>query len=169
MTEQDPWADEAAGWDDNPAVVAYADAAFASLEAAMPLARDMRVLDFGCGTGLLTERMAPHVSEVVAVDASPAMIEVLASKGLPNVTHAAVIWTPETIATDPLAEEPFDLIVWPSSWWPSYAWSSWRLFPRGFFPGRFLAGGFLGHGVVLRIEPVRVSRGRSDSYPCPRD
>lgn len=47
------------------------------------------VVDLGAGTGLLALRLAPSVQEVVAVDASPAMLERLcahaASSGLDNV------------------------------------------------------------------------------------
>ena len=41
---------------------------------------EIRVLDFGCGTGLLTEKIAPLVNEIVAIDSSPKMIEVLRKK-----------------------------------------------------------------------------------------
>jgi ubiquinone/menaquinone biosynthesis C-methylase UbiE len=40
-----------------------------------PLGRDQRVLDAGCGTGALACALAPHVAEVVGVDASPLAIE----------------------------------------------------------------------------------------------
>jgi ubiquinone/menaquinone biosynthesis C-methylase UbiE len=36
---------------------------------------DLRVADLGCGTGQLTALVAPHVREVVAVDASPDMLD----------------------------------------------------------------------------------------------
>ena len=86
---EDSWGEQAPTWDTNPAVVAYADAAFASL--GDRIRPGMRVLDFGCGTGLLTERIAPHVAEVMAVDASPAMIEVLTAKRLPNFYRLALL------------------------------------------------------------------------------
>lgn len=107
----DPWSKQAPTWDSNPGVVAYADAAFASLISAVPVGRDARVLDFGCGTGLLTERIAPIVQEVVAVDKSGAMIQMLADKNLPNVRFGVAAWTPNTIGADKLAANPFGLIV----------------------------------------------------------
>ncbi len=107
----DSWAEQAATWDKDPTVVAYANAAYASLFASVALGPDTRVLDFGCGTGLLTERLAPRVREVVAVDASPAMVAVLARKGFVNVRFGVAKWTPETIRNDELATGPFDLIV----------------------------------------------------------
>lgn len=97
---EDSWAEAAPTWDTDPYVVAYANAAFESLQAAVTLSADTRVLDFGCGTGLLAERLAPHVHEVVAVDASAAMVEVLSAKSLPNVKSLAATWTPANLPND---------------------------------------------------------------------
>ncbi len=108
---EDAWAEQAPTWDRDPHVVAYAEAAWASLLAAVPLGPERRALDFGCGTGLLTERLASRLREVVAVDASAAMIEVLAAKALPNVRCGVACWTRETIDDDPLAAGPFELVV----------------------------------------------------------
>lgn len=87
------WDDEAAGWDDSPPVRAYNEAAFSSLQDLLA-ARDVplagaRVLDFGCGTGLLTEQLVRHGATVVALDLSPQMVERLIAKGLPRVTAVA--------------------------------------------------------------------------------
>jgi 2-polyprenyl-3-methyl-5-hydroxy-6-metoxy-1,4-benzoquinol methylase len=90
----DSWDDFAADWDDEPDVRKYADKAFESWQRkAAPLILSMaetRVLDFGCGTGLLTEKLAPLCQHVVAVDTSVEMIGVLKRKiieaGVKNVT-----------------------------------------------------------------------------------
>ncbi len=78
------WDEEAATWDKDPAVRAYAGAAFESLVAAAGAfslkLTGARVCDFGCGTGLLTERLAERVARVDAVDSSGAMLAVLADK-----------------------------------------------------------------------------------------
>lgn len=135
----DAWAKEAATWNEDPAVVAYADAAWASLLASVPVGSDAHVLDFGCGTGLLTERISPRVREVVAVDASPAMVEVLAAKALPNVRCGVAKWTPETISDDELAAGPFDIIVCSSvcafldDYPGTVAMLADRLAPNGYF------------------------------------
>ncbi len=85
----DDWNDYADGWDDNSDVRRYASRAFTTLDEHLDIRgknwRSKRVLDFGCGTGLLAERIAPHVEEVVAVDTSENMIAVLQAKNLPNV------------------------------------------------------------------------------------
>lgn len=137
--EADPWGERAATWDRDPAVVAYADAAWASLLAAVPVGSEARVLDFGCGTGLLTERLAPRVRDVVAVDASRAMVEVLARKALPNVRFGVAEWTPETICDDELAAGPFDLVACSSvcafldDYPGAVAMLADRLAPKGYF------------------------------------
>lgn len=48
--------------------------------ASTPLNRDMHIIDFGSGTGLLLERVAPYVRKITAVDISRSMNEQLYSK-----------------------------------------------------------------------------------------
>jgi 2-polyprenyl-3-methyl-5-hydroxy-6-metoxy-1,4-benzoquinol methylase len=42
--------------------------------------KEMSIMDFGSGTGLLLSEIAPYVGEITAVDISPSMIAVLKSK-----------------------------------------------------------------------------------------
>ena len=56
------------------------------LLAQVPLAPTDHVLDFGAGTGLLATQIAPRVKAVRALDMSAPMLEVLAAKGVPNIT-----------------------------------------------------------------------------------
>lgn len=44
------------------------------------LTSDMDVLDFGCGTGLLTFALQPFVRSITGVDSSPAMLDVFKTK-----------------------------------------------------------------------------------------
>lgn len=82
--ESNPWDESAAGWDDEPAVQKYAAAAFGSLVAALDerglSVSGATVLDFGCGTGLLTEQLVRDAESIDAVDTSTAMIRALAAK-----------------------------------------------------------------------------------------
>ena len=74
-----------------------------------------RVLDFGCGTGLLTERLAADFGHVIAVDSSAAMIEVVRQKcaknGLDNVLPLHVSIDAEALALHGNALRDFDLVV----------------------------------------------------------
>jgi ArsR family transcriptional regulator len=45
---------------------------------------DLRVGDLGCGTGQLSEALAPHVAGVVAVDGSPDMLQAARTRLLPH-------------------------------------------------------------------------------------
>ena len=104
------WDEHAGGWDENPDVRTYADHAFTVLTKGIEI-DGARVLDFGCGTGLLTEKVAREASEVVALDPAAKMLDVLARKGLENVTTVAGALTPGLIAREPAFETKFDLIV----------------------------------------------------------
>ena len=42
--------------------------------------KEMSIMDFGSGTGLLLSEIAPYVGKITAVDVSSSMIEVLTSK-----------------------------------------------------------------------------------------
>lgn len=84
MSDGDSWDDWADGWDDDPGARAYSRAAYASLRDDLErrgiALTDTRVLDFGCGTGLLTEQLVDAVESVHAVDVSPKMLAVLDAK-----------------------------------------------------------------------------------------
>lgn len=79
--------DEAADWDSNPSVQEATRLAFQTLEPIIQgLSGDIStapvldVLEVGCGTGLLTTRVAPLVRSVVAVDTADGMIDMLKTK-----------------------------------------------------------------------------------------
>ncbi len=79
----------AATFDENPQRVMRAEEIARAISEAVTLTPDMDVMDFGCGTGLLTLNIQPHVRSVTGVDNSPGMIDVLERKigdsGLDNV------------------------------------------------------------------------------------
>ncbi|MBT6661780.1 MAG: class I SAM-dependent methyltransferase [Nitrospina sp.] len=67
----------------------------------------MRVMDFGAGTGLITSQVAPLVKKIVAVDISEAMLNKLVSK--PELQGKVEIVC-QDIIHQPIAEK-FDLIM----------------------------------------------------------
>jgi len=79
----------AARWDLQPRRVELARAVSIALIREAQPDMTMRVLDFGCGTGLVTLGLAPLVREVIAADSSQGMLEQLAGKladaGISNV------------------------------------------------------------------------------------
>jgi 2-polyprenyl-3-methyl-5-hydroxy-6-metoxy-1,4-benzoquinol methylase len=124
------WDDFAAGWDSNEDVRIYAENAFDSwTQKVAPLAPDLsncRVMDFGCGTGMLTEKLAPLCNHVVAVDTSANMINVLLRKAndssIDNVTALQIAVNATTIDECEELASMFDLIVASSvcSFLPNY-------------------------------------------------
>ena len=83
---------------------------------------DLQVLEIGCGTGILSFLLAPHVQRVVAVDAAESMIGVLQDKlrrpGAPNniLPLALLLEDPEDPALpvgepERAARQKFDLIT----------------------------------------------------------
>ena len=48
--------------------------------APIPINKDTNMMDFGAGTGLLTQSLADHAGHITAVDVSPAMLDIFRSK-----------------------------------------------------------------------------------------
>ncbi len=67
-------------WDADPRRLHLAKDVMAALESAVPLEKGMRVLDFGCGTGLLALPLWERTANVTGADASAGMLAVLESK-----------------------------------------------------------------------------------------
>ena len=79
------WDDYADDWDSDESAVLYSNEAFNSLSKIVNV-KGANLLDFGCGTGLLTEKLSPVANHIVALDTSSKMLAVLTGKKLPNVT-----------------------------------------------------------------------------------
>ena len=106
----DSWDDYAVEWDSNEAAISFADKAFNSLNSAVEYEMPT-VFDFGCGTGLLTERLSPVSNRIVALDSSEKMIAVLNNKELPNVSTLALPLSTEIVKENHELHLKFDLVV----------------------------------------------------------
>lgn len=80
MTVRRDFNQEAGRWDDNPRRVVLATAVVEAIRRHVDLDETMHVLDFGCGTGLISLGLSPLVGSVTGVDSSAGMIEVLREK-----------------------------------------------------------------------------------------
>jgi ubiquinone/menaquinone biosynthesis C-methylase UbiE len=67
-----------------------------------PLAQGRRVLEVGCGTGLILERIARHASLARGIDLSPGMLRTARARGLDVVLASAT--------SLPFADASFDLV-----------------------------------------------------------
>lgn len=104
------WDEYAENWDVDPAVKEYAKNAFSELLNSINI-NDLTVLDFGCGTGALTQLMSPTVKSIVAIDPSSEMIKQLNKKGLNNVSTISDYLSVELVQSHLELENKFDLIV----------------------------------------------------------
>lgn len=111
MSYHPPDFDKAAStWDLEPSRLALAREVAQAIAAEVDLTPDLEVLDFGCGTGLLTLQLRPLVGRITGADTSPGMLAALEAKvrdqGLRDVA---------TLLLDPARDTPlpgaYDLIV----------------------------------------------------------
>ncbi|KAF2490119.1 S-adenosyl-L-methionine-dependent methyltransferase [Lophium mytilinum] len=86
---------EAAAWDSNSDHVRTCEEAVQSIMRHVPAftegtAKDLDVLEIGCGTGLVSFKLAPHVRSLVGVDTADGMIDAFNSKvaALPKPENA---------------------------------------------------------------------------------
>jgi len=70
----------AAEWDENPRRTALARSVAEAIIKAVGLHPAMQALEFGCGTGLVTLALAPHLGNLTAIDTSEEMLGVLRKK-----------------------------------------------------------------------------------------
>jgi ubiquinone/menaquinone biosynthesis C-methylase UbiE len=101
---------DAALWDENPGRVKLVMEIFNAIAAETNLAPSMDVLDFGCGTGLLTMQLQPFVRSVTGIDSSQGMLDVLNTKiidrNLANVKTRFV-----NIEEDSILQGSYHLII----------------------------------------------------------
>ncbi|WP_028025303.1 class I SAM-dependent DNA methyltransferase [Enterovibrio calviensis] len=108
------WDDMASGWDSNEAVIAYSDKAIHSLGDVLKT-EGLTILDFGCGTGLMTEKLSTDAASIIAIDPAAKMISVLDEKDLSNVKTVVGVVDEAFVRECRQAGKRFDLIVASSS------------------------------------------------------
>lgn len=100
----------AADWDRDPAKVERAAAVARGIAAAVPLSRSTRLLEYGAGTGLVTQALRDAVGPVTLADTSAGMRAALHAKVDSGALAEARVWALD-LAADPPPDEQFDLIV----------------------------------------------------------
>ncbi len=107
LAVSDLFQDKAEEWDKLPVLGKLSAGVGAALLDKLDLRPDLRVMDFGAGTGLICAQLAPFVKTIYAVDISESMLEQLSKK--PELKGKVVTFC-QNILDAPL-DEPVDLIV----------------------------------------------------------
>jgi tRNA (cmo5U34)-methyltransferase len=76
----DIFGEKARAWDQNPIHLERSKAIAASMVKQIPLEKSMKALEFGAGTGLLGFLLADKLGELVLMDTSSGMVEVIQEK-----------------------------------------------------------------------------------------
>ena len=102
--------ERAATWDDDPSHVERAGFVAQAIRRAIPLDPSVRMLEYGAGTGLVSQALRDSVGPITLVDTSAGMREVMQTKIAAGAITDARVWDLD-LATALVPDEPFDLIV----------------------------------------------------------
>ena len=81
---------DAANWDEKPIRIEMAYNVSSEISSVIHLNKNMKAMDFGCGTGLLTLNIAPNVGTITGVNSSRGMLDILNAKVEKyNITNVA--------------------------------------------------------------------------------
>jgi len=100
--------ERARDWDSDPDKVERARTVAEAIRRAIPLSNDMKALEYGCGTGLLSFALQSDLGQITLADTSQGMLEVLREKiadaGVTNMHPVRL-----DLASDLLPTERYDL------------------------------------------------------------
>jgi len=104
--------EKAVTWDDDAAHIERARVVADALRLAVPLDSSVRLLEYGAGTGLVSQALSNSVGPITMADTSAGMRTVMEAKIAGGVISDARVWDLD-LSTAPLhaADEQFDLIV----------------------------------------------------------
>ncbi len=100
----------AATWDVNPVIRSLVEAVVEAILRQVQVTSRMAMLDYGCGTGLVSFLMAKHVATVTAADSSEGMLAVLRKK-IAASDATTIRAVPLDLERDSLPDDRYDLIV----------------------------------------------------------
>ena len=99
----------AATWDEDPAKRRRAAEIAAAIRARVKLSADMKALEYGAGTGLLSFELADALGSIVLTDNSIGMLDVARAKIAARCTDQMTVRSLD-LTVDPLPVERFDLV-----------------------------------------------------------
>ncbi|SHO80935.1 methyltransferase, putative [hydrothermal vent metagenome] len=105
---EDNFAHKSKSWDMSSKRVKNAQSIANAIIKNVKLNRDMKIMDFGAGTGLLSYFIAPLVDTIIAVDNSPSMLEEFRNKSSEFQSKTQII---EADLSCEVIEDKFDGII----------------------------------------------------------
>ena len=102
--------ERAATWDDDPAKRDRSHSVAECIRQAVALTPQTRMLEYGAGTGLVTQALRASVGPVTLADTSAGMRKVMEDKIAAGALTDARVWDVD-LATDDPPDAQFDLIV----------------------------------------------------------
>ena len=100
--------ERAKDWDSDPKKVERAGVVAEAIRRTIPLSNEMKALEYGCGTGLLSFALQSDLGQITLADTSQGMLDVLSEKiAGAGVTNMHPVWL--DLASDPLPAERYDL------------------------------------------------------------
>lgn len=101
---------KAATWDQDPDKIGQAKHVARTITAQVPLSRWMRLLEYGAGTGLVSQELAGRVGTLTLADNSTGMREVITAKIHGGLLPPARVWGLD-LEADEVPAETFEVIV----------------------------------------------------------
>jgi ubiquinone/menaquinone biosynthesis C-methylase UbiE len=103
--------DEAAKtWDTKPSSLAMAKACVENINKIIKLKDDSKILDYGCGTGLVAFSLSNETNEVIGMDNSSGMVEQF-NKKAKELDFSNIKAIQHNIDNEDLTQNEFDLII----------------------------------------------------------
>ena len=100
--------ERAKDWDSDPKKVERAYVVADAIRKAVPLSQDMKSLEYGCGTGLVSFALQEDLGQITLADTSQGMLDVLREKitkaGVTNMHPVRL-----DLSTDPLPVEKYQI------------------------------------------------------------
>lgn len=107
---EDPFDEKAATWDSDPRHVARAKVVAQVIREQVDLNRSLRTMEYGAGTGLVSEELQGEVGPLTLVDTSAGMREVIAARVAAGRLPAVTIESFD-VSGGELPAERYDLII----------------------------------------------------------
>lgn len=101
---------QAAEWDKDPKKIERANHTAQLIVETLDLNGDEKLFEFGAGTGLVSQHLAPHVGAITLADNSSGMRDIISQKIAAGVLKDAQLSTSDLVAGQ-LPDERYDLII----------------------------------------------------------